>query len=83
MVNSMTNTTTYLARSAVLLARLVQVTLSLLAVVFVAGAILGNMSAFAFVVIGPVAIFLLLVALVVEFVAVRPVQRRYGGGDGG
>jgi hypothetical protein len=61
----------------------VQVALSLLAVVFVAGAIIGEMSAFAFVVIGPVAIFLLLGALVVEFVAVRPVQRRYGGANDG
>lgn len=80
----MTNTTTtYLARSAVLFARLVQVALSLLAVVFVSGAILGEMSAFAFVVIGPVAIVLLLGALVVEFVAVRPVQRRWGGENDG
>jgi len=71
----MTNTTTYLARSAVLFARLVQVALSLLAVVFVVGAILGNMSAFAFVVIGPVAIALLLGVLVVE-IPVRAVQRR-------
>lgn len=75
----MTDTTTYLAKSAVLFARVLQFVLALLALVFVVGAILGDMSAFAFVVIGPVAIVLLLAALVVEFVAVRPVQRRWGG----
>lgn len=66
------------AQAAVLLARTLQAMLSVLAVVFLLGAILADMAAFAFVVIGPVVIALLLGVLVVEFVGVRPLQRRYG-----
>jgi hypothetical protein len=67
------------AQAAVLLSRTAQAMLSVLAVVFLLGAILADMAAFAFVVIGPVVIALLLAVLVVEFVGVRPLQRRYGG----
>lgn len=75
----MTDALPAVAKSAVLFGRLLQVTVSILAFVFVAGALLGDMAAFAFLVIGPIAVGLLLAALVIEFVMIRPLQRRSGG----
>jgi len=68
----------YLATSLVYLLRILQVALGGFAVIFVAGALIGDMAALAFIVIGPVAIALLLGVLVVE-IPVRVVQRRVDG----
>lgn len=70
-----------LAKSAVLFGKTIEAVLVALAGVFFLGALLADMAAFAFVVIGPVVIALLLGVLVLEFVGVRPLQRRYGGGE--
>jgi hypothetical protein len=65
----------YLATSLVYLLRILQFALGAFAVIFVAGALIGDMAALAFVVIGPVAVALLLGVLVVE-IPVRAIQRR-------
>jgi len=75
----MTNYRTTVAKSGVLFARLVQVSLSGLAAIFILGGIMGDMAAFAFLVLGPVALVLLAFVAVVEFLMVRPIQRRWGG----
>jgi len=71
----MSDVRSYLATSFVYLMRILQVALGGFALIFVAGALIGDMAALAFVVIGPVAIALLLGVLVVE-IPVRAVQRR-------
>ena len=59
--------------------RAVQVTLAGLAAVFILGAVMGGMSAFALVVLGVVALVLLAFVAVVEWVIVRPAGRRASG----
>ena len=75
----MTNYRTTFAKSGVLFARFVQGTAFLLSIVFMGGGLAGDMDVFAFVFLGFVSLFLLVAVLVVEFVLIRPVQRRWGG----